>query len=53
MNRDSYNPARDGVIIEGPTMPPLNGVEDPPLKNPKVDRDGNAISDLASPMHRA
>ena len=42
-----------GPIIEGPTQRITPGVADSPNKDPHVNDQGQAIADLASPMHRA
>ena len=39
MNTSDYDPARDGAVLEGPTVPVEKpGVADPPLFNPKLKR---------------
>ena len=54
MNTADYVAERDGEIVEGPTVRPNTpGRPVLPLKDPRVDDDGNRISDLPSPMLRA
>ena len=50
----AYDPATCGPILEGPTQAlPTLSVPDAPLKNPKVDDEGQRIADLPSPLLRA
>jgi hypothetical protein len=54
MNSDAYLAERDGEVLEGPTQPPPTlSVMDAPLKNPRLDQNGNPIAEQHSPVLRA